>query len=122
MVPVGALPPLEAGVVEACDGGVDAAALVEVEEELELELEPDDAGSCAALLGAEVGTVNEGAPAVLVVPELPLPQAARMIVVNRAAANTSATLGVFTRGSIWPGSAASGAERRHAPTAMGAVV
>jgi hypothetical protein len=99
--PVGALPPLEAaGVVEAGVTGAEAPALVDVEDELELELEPDDAGSCAALLGAEVGTVNEGAPAVLVVPELPLPQAARMIVINRVAANAVATLGVFTRGSI----------------------
>jgi hypothetical protein len=97
--PVGALPPLEAaGAVEAGVTGAEAPALVDVEDELELEL--DDAGTCAALLGAEVGTVNEGAPAVLVVPELPLPQAARMIVVNRAAANAIATLGVFIRGSI----------------------
>ena len=85
---------VEAGVTGA------EAALVEVDDELELEL--DEPATCAALLGGEVGTVNVGAPAVLVVPELPLPQAARMIVVSRAAANAIATLGVFTRGSIWP--------------------
>lgn len=99
---MGALPPLEAaGVVEAGVTGLEAP-LVDVDDELELELEPDDAGSCAALVGAEVGTVKAGAPAVLVVPEVPLPQAARMTAVKRAAANAIAALGVITRGSIWP--------------------
>jgi hypothetical protein len=55
---------------------------VDVPEELELELELDDA---AAVPTADVGTVNGGAPEVSGVPEPPPPQAVSPTVTVRAA-------------------------------------
>ncbi len=84
----------------------------------------DDEVVASASFGAEVGTVKAGAPAVSVVPEPPLPQPARQMIVVRVAPKTAMarrlrkhdrSLSVLPLNSIWPSSGA--LRRRAAPCA-----
>ncbi|MGH2866181.1 MAG: hypothetical protein ACRDNK_01250 [Solirubrobacteraceae bacterium] len=76
VAPEGVVPVALEGVVPVLPEGV-VPVPAEVVEELLFDVVVDELITAALLLAPEVGTVKPGAPAVLVVPEPPLPQAAR---------------------------------------------
>lgn len=86
MPAAGVVPVPAAGVVPGAPEGVVAAAVLE--ELLCVVLVEELLVSATLLPAPEVGTVKPGAPAVLVVPEPPLPQADR----HRAAARAAPAL------------------------------
>ncbi len=110
-------------------GALGAGAVVVAVPPLEPPLEPAPAVVVAELVlvleelvevaalpvAAELGTVNAGAPAVSVVPEPPLPQAATAVLSTSAAPSVNADLSSVARDTISP--SARGLRSRAAPSA-----
>ena len=118
--PEGVVPVLPEGVVPVLPEGV-VPVPAEVVDELLFDVVVDELITAALLLAPEVGTVKPGAPAVLVVPEPPLPQAVRQ---RAAVAMAAPALAAdrWARRFISRIVRASGAEWLHPPAAVGAIV